>query len=41
MEPTTKANDPKRTAAEAGWHVSRYNLSAPVPGNKTVAIANL
>ncbi len=41
VEPTTKANDPKRTAAEAGWHVSRYNLSAPVPGNKTVAIANL
>ncbi len=30
-----------RTAAEAGWHVSRYNLSARVPGTKMVAIANL
>ncbi len=32
---------PSRTAGEAGWHVSRYNLSAPVPEGKTVAIANL
>ena len=31
----------KRTAKEAGWHLSRYNLSAPVPGRNTVAIANL
>ena len=31
----------KRTAGEAGWHYSRYNLSAPVPGKDTVAIANL
>ena len=30
-----------RTAGEAGWHLSRYNLSAPVPGTKKVAIANL
>ena len=30
-----------RTATEAGWHVSRYNLSAPVPGTENVAIANL
>ena len=30
-----------RTAGEAGWHVSRYNLSAPVPDTKMVAIANL
>ena len=30
-----------RTAGEAGWRVSRYNLSAPVPGKDTVAIANL
>lgn len=30
-----------RTAAEAGWHVSRYNLSAPIPGTKNVAITNL
>ena len=29
------------TAGEAGWHVSRYNLSAPVPNSKMVAIANL
>lgn len=32
---------PSRTAGEAGWHVSRYNLSAPVPDTKNVAIANL
>ena len=30
-----------RTAGEAGWHVSRYNLTAPVPNTKNVAIANL
>ena len=30
-----------RTAGEAGWHVSRYNLSALVPGTKMVAMANL
>ena len=30
-----------RTAGEAGWHVSRYNVSAPVPDTKNVAIANL
>ncbi|MCR4870009.1 MAG: radical SAM protein [Atopobiaceae bacterium] len=30
-----------RTAAEAGWHVSRYNLSARIPDSKSVAIANL
>ena len=30
-----------RTAGEAGWHVSRYNLMAKVPGTKNVAIANL
>ena len=30
-----------RTAGEAGWHVSRYNLSARIPGKDTVAIANL
>ncbi len=29
------------TAKEAGWHVSRYNLSAPVPGTKMTAIVNL
>lgn len=30
-----------RTAGEAGWHVSRYNLMAKVPGTKNVAITNL
>ena len=30
-----------KTAGEAGWHVSRYNLSAPLPDSKMVAIANL
>lgn len=30
-----------RTAGEAGWHVSRYNLLAPLPDSKNVAIANL
>ena len=35
------AKQPHRTAAEAGWHVSRYNIRARVPGKKKVAIANL
>ncbi len=30
-----------RTAGEAGWHVSRYNLMAPVPDTKNTAIANI
>ena len=30
-----------KTAFEAGWRVSRYNLFAPIPGKKNVAIANL
>lgn len=30
-----------RTAAEAGWRVSRYNLSAPVPESGKTAIVNL
>ena len=30
-----------RTAGEAGWHASRYNLMAKVPETKNVAIANL
>ncbi len=30
-----------RTAGEAGWHVSRYNLMAKVPDTKNVAIANI
>lgn len=30
-----------RTAGEAGWHASRYNLFAKVPDSKMTAIANL
>ena len=30
-----------RTAGEAGWRYSRYNLSAQVPGKDAMAIANL
>ena len=30
-----------KTAFEAGWRVSRYNLFAPILGTKNVAIANL
>lgn len=30
-----------RTASEAGWHVSRYNIMAAVPDSKNAAIANL
>ena len=37
QEQTSKS----RTAGEAGWHVSRYNVSAKVPDTKMVAIANL
>ena len=29
-----------RTAAEAGWHVSRYNIPAKIPDSKMVAIYN-
>jgi uncharacterized protein len=41
MDAKKQHNGTKRTAAEAGWHVSRYNLSAPVPGKNVMAIANL
>ena len=30
-----------RTASDAGWHVSRYNVSAPIADSANVAIANL
>ena len=30
-----------RTSSEAGWRISRYNLSAPIPGSGKIAIANL
>ena len=39
MDKTAEASS--RTAGEAGWHVSRYNLIAPVPDTKMTAIANL
>lgn len=41
MDPEMHDSEPQRTAADAGWHVSRYNLIAPVPEKKTIAIANL
>ena len=41
MDSANNGNGSQRTAAEAGWHVSRYNLSASVPGKKSLAIANL
>ncbi len=30
-----------KTAGEVGWHASRYNLYAQVPGTKMMAITNL
>ena len=39
--PDATPEAPARTAGEAGWHASRYNLSAPVPGTSMTAIANL
>ncbi len=30
-----------RTAKGAGWHISRYNLCAPIPGTDKTAIVNL
>ena len=42
MKPAKQAEEmPTRTAGEAGWHVSRYNVAAKVPGTKKTAIANL
>ena len=42
MESREQASEqPTRTAGEAGWHASRYNLFAKVPDTKMVAIANL
>ena len=36
------SGDPQatRTAAEAGWHISRYNLTAHIPDSKMTAIYN-
>ena len=30
-----------RTAGEAGWRLSRYNLTADIPGTDRTAVANL
>ena len=30
-----------RSAAEAGWRISQYNIQAPVPGSEQMIIANL
>ena len=38
---TLDEQEQTRTAGEAGWHVSRYNISAPIPDTKMTAIANL
>ena len=31
----------RKTAREAGWHISRYNLAASIPGSDKTAIVNL
>ena len=36
-----ETQEQSRTAGEAGWHVSRYNIFAKVPDTKMTAIANL
>ena len=35
-----KESEGKRSAAEAGWHLSRYNLTIPNPDGEGVLIAN-
>ena len=37
----SEARENERTAGEAGWRVSRYNVAAKVPDTKMTAIANL
>ena len=34
-------NIAKRTASEAGWHISRYNLYAKIPDEDRIAVVNL
>lgn len=36
----SNATQKTRTAAEAGWHVSRYNIAARIPDSKMIAIFN-
>ena len=33
--------DENRTAGEAGWHLSRYNLMTVIPGEEKAVVANL
>ncbi|MBP3892656.1 MAG: radical SAM protein [Atopobiaceae bacterium] len=40
-ETSVKAQSSTQTAGDAGWHQSRYNIFAPIPGKKTYAIVNL
>ena len=40
-EATLSNKSESRTAGEAGWHASRYNLLSVVPGTEHVAIVNL
>lgn len=42
MRPDDHAEQPVgRTAGEAGWHASHYNLPASMPGSDNIAVANL
>ena len=36
-----RVDNPGRTAGEAGWRISRYNLYAEIPGTAMIAVANL
>lgn len=40
-EATSSDKSGTRTAGEAGWHASRYNLFSVVPGTELIAIVNL
>lgn len=41
MEETMSRESEARTAKEAGWHISRYNICAPDPETKDLFIVNL
>ncbi len=41
MSTDVSSTQETRTAAQAGWHISRYNIQAAVPDSSMVAIANL
>ena len=38
---TMSGNQNVRTAGDAGWHVSKYNLYARIPGSEKFAVVNL